>query len=380
MRELVAAYIRACDAGGDAFRLTPRAEPTPYARCFAVFLRHLLMDPGLSAMAEALSRAIVRDFKDMRSRSEVDIHGKPYRQLLTFSLSALAVLPGASPRMLDEFVDEQLSVRDLHGLERMGCLDGRAGSGNQAMFDAIFLIHGRDQMGLETQPLIDEWVDLHLRSINRFGFWGKGSGMTHLLFQNGYHQHEVLEYLGIKNPQLEITLAAVRNLVDADGHFAPYPGGGGCYDYDAVFMLTPEGRLPDEATRVLLVHTAATIASEQRPDGGFAESVGVRPRSLKNFLRFASHTLDALGKGPLFTERLRYGLALQRPKYDRIQTHWSRYSRRWDESDLWDSWFRMLALARIDVAIHPERACQWGFIDYPGIGYHPSLRAKSPAH
>lgn len=380
MREQLAAYIRACDAGQDAFRLTPRAEPTPYARCFAVFLRQLLMDPGLSAMAEALSLAIVRDFKYMRSRSEVDIHGKPYRQLLTFSLSALAALPGASPRMLDEFVAEQLSGHDMHDLERMGCLDGRAGSGNQAMFDAIFLIHGRDQIGFDTQPLIDEWVELHLRRMNRLGFWGMDSGMTHLLFQNGYHQHEVLEYLGIKNPRLESTLAAVRSLADADGHFAPYPGGGGCYDYDAVFMLTPEGRMPDEATRALLQRTASTIAYEQRPDGGFAESIRVRPRSLENLHMFASHVLGAFGKGSLFTERLRYGLTLQRPKHDRIHTHWSSYSRRWDESDLWDSWFRMLALARIDVAMHPEHASHWGFIDYPGIGYHPSLRAKTPSH
>jgi hypothetical protein len=380
VRELLTAYIRACGAGKDEFRLTPRAEPTSYARCFSVFLQHLLMEPGLATMAEALSQAIVRDLKDQRSRPKVDIHGKPYRQLLTFSLSALAVLPGASPCMLDEFVEEQLFVRDIHGLRRMGCLDGRAGSGNQAMFDAIFLIHGRDHMGLETQPLIDEWIDLHLRNMNRFGFWGKDSGMTHLLFQNGYHQHEVFEYLGVKNPKIEMTLPALRSLADKEGHFAPFPGGGGCYDYDAVFMLTPEGRLPNEATRALLLRTAATIESEQRPDGGFSESVRVRPRSLKNSLRFASHTLGALGNRPLFTERLRHGLTLHRFKYDRVQTHWSRYSRRWDESDLWDTWFRMLTLARIEVAMQPERASQWGFIDYPGIGYHPSLRAKSLAY
>jgi hypothetical protein len=75
----------------------------------------------------------------------------------------------------------------------------------------------------------------------------------------------------------------------------------------------------------------------------------------------------------LFAERLRYGLALQRAKHDRIHTHWSGYSRRWDESDLWDSWFRMMTLARIDAALDHQPAAGWGFINYPGIGYHPSL-------
>lgn len=79
----------------------------------------------------------------------------------------------------------------------------------------------------------------------------------------------------------------------------------------------------------------------------------------------------------LFKERLRYAATLKRPKHDRIHTHWSRYQRRWDESDLWDSWFRMLTLARIECAFDPARAAAWGFIDYPGIGWHPSLRRPS---
>ena len=377
MAERLVAFVWSCDAGSPNFRLTPKAEPTPYARCFAVFLLHLLRDPGLSVIAVPLAQAIVHDLKEIRFRPGMDIRSKPYRQLLTFSLSALAALPRASPRLLDEFVAEQISGLGLKDLERIGCLEGRAGSGNQAMFTAIFLIHGRDHMGLNTQSLIDAWAEAHLQRMNRYGFWGSSVGMTHLQFQNGYHQHEILEYLGVENPYLSHTLAAVRALADQEGHFAPYPGGGGCYDYDAVFMLTPDGKIPDEPTRKLLLQIEATISSEQRPDGGFAESIRVRPRSLPHLRMFAAHILDALGKGSLFAERLRYGLTLQRPKHDRIHTHWSRYSRRWNESDLWDSWFRMLALARIDTAVYPEHSGHWGFIDYPGIGYHPSLRARN---
>jgi hypothetical protein len=242
------------------------------------------------------------------------------------------------------------------------------------MFMAIFLLHGRDYLGINIQPKIDQWVDSHLKRMNRFGFWGVKPGITHLQFQNGYHQHEVLEYLGLDNPYLEQTLVAVRSLADTDGHFAPYPGGGGCYDYDAVFMLTPHGLIPDEKTARLLARTASTLLAEQNPDGGFCESLLVRPRSTAQVAGFVRHVWAARGNPSAFRERLRCGLTLQRPKHNRIHTHWSQYSRRWSESDLWDSWFRMLALARIDVAMHPGHAGHWGFIDYPGIGYHPSLR------
>lgn len=377
MRERLAAYVHRCELGADAFGLTPLSEPSAYARCFAVYIWHLLQYPVLAERAMPLADAVVKDMRSMRARPGTDVRGKPYRQLLTFSLSALAALPGASPRMLDDLVEEQVSHADADDLSRLGCLKGLAGSGNQAMFMAIFLLHGRDQLGLATQPLIDQWVQLHLQHMNRFGFWGGGKHMTHLQFQNGYHQHEVLEYLQVENPRLADTVAAVQGLADPAGHFAPYPGGGGCFDYDAIFLLTPEGGLPDQGARALLMKTAAAIRSEQRPDGGFAESLLVRPRSAANLRTFAFHILRARGNGPLFAERLRQGLTLQRPKHDRIHTHWSQYSRRWDESDLWDSWFRMLALARIEVALDPACAGRWGFIDYPGIGYHPSLRQKT---
>src|SRR5687768_16369520 len=109
------------------------------------------------------------------------------------------------------------------------------------MFTAIVLLHARDYLQCDTEERIQEWVRLHIARMNRFGFWGPDGGMTHLQFQNGYHQYEILEYLGSHNPRRRESLDAVASLADADGHFAPYPGGGACYDYDAVFLLTPEG-------------------------------------------------------------------------------------------------------------------------------------------
>jgi hypothetical protein len=245
------------------------------------------------------------------------------------------------------------------------------------MFMAILLAHARDRLGAATTPRLGQWESLHLAHMNRFGFWGTASTMSHLQFQNGYHQYEMLEYLDTPGVPWDSAADAVATLADDEGHFAPYPGGGGCYDYDAVFMLT--GTLASAARHAaLLERTGRSILDEQNADGGFCESRRVRPRSRENITRAVRHALN--GRGQARTERLRQALTLLRPRHDRIRTHWSRYSRGWDESDLWDSWFRMLTLARIDCALDPEHAAHWGFIDCPGIGFHPSLRvARRPS-
>jgi hypothetical protein len=372
-----AARFAAASAGdGPVARLTPTAEASDYARCFYVFLAHTLGFPLMTAppiVGDAIRRAIRRQ----RQLAGQRFRDKPFRQLLTFSLSALHVLGELKADPLEDLVLEQLPRDVGQELEGFGCFDGVVGTGNQAMFLAIFLLHARNELGVDTQLAIDDWVGLHLRHMNRFGFWGDDRWMTHLQFQNGYHQHEILEYLGVDNPRWQATAEAVRGLVDAEGHFAPYPGGGGCFDYDAVFMLTPHRRISDDVTRNLLQRTARTLLMEQNSDGGFCESHRVRPQSLENLSGFARHIWAARHNPGALRERLRYGLTLQRSRHDRIYTHWSRYSRRWNESDLWDSWFRILALARIDVALYPERKDAWGFINYPGIGFHPHATSSA---
>jgi hypothetical protein len=376
-------FLDLCKSADGLHRLTLASDPSAFATCFWVFgMRLLRKDDVLAELRDELSVSIRRAVRNTRVTSTANgqLNAKPYRQLLAFSLSALSVLGTLPDDPLEDLVVEQLPQSVELELERLECLSGRAQSGNQAMFMAVFLLHARDRLGLPVDGQIQTWVRCHLASMNQFGFWGGNRSMTALQFQNGYHQYEILEYLGVQTGKAETTADAVAQLADGQGHFAPYPGGGGCFDYDAVFMLTPDDGIPNRPVAELLKRTSATLLSEQQPDGGFCESLYVRPRSPMNAVRSIRHVLNALPNMPATLERLRYALALQRRKYDRIETHWSTYSRHWGESDLWDSWFRMLALARIDVAIHPEHAGHWGFIDYPGIGYHPSLRAKNQAN
>jgi hypothetical protein len=372
-RRAFTAFIERCRSSDVEYRLTPAADESAYARCFGIYCRHLAGDPIPPQERAALSAAVRNAVRGLRTHGG-DLRRKGYRQLLAFSLSALSALGSLSDDPLDDLVTEQIPSNVKETLHHYGCFAGRPGSGNQAMFTAVFLLHSRDHLGMDTAEHIEHWVTSHIRAMNRFGFWGPDWSMTHLQFQNGYHQHEILEYLGASNPRADESIAAVRSLADPEGHFAPYPGGGGCYDYDAVFVLTPNGTIPDEETRAVLRRTAETLLGEQQGDGGFAESLQIRPRDIEKIGRMVAHVARGGRNALLVAERLRFALALQRPKHSHIRTHWSRYSRRWNESDLWDSWFRMMTVARIQSALVPAAAPNWGFLDAPGIGYHPSAR------
>lgn len=361
-------FLSSCLDSAGVYSLTPKSDASGYAQCFGMFLNQLLLN-NIPDLSSELVDCIVKK----RSSYSIKPIDKPYRQLLTFTLSSLSLRNDLNNELINELVREQIPDDIEKELQSLGCLNGKAGSGNQAMFLAIFLIHARDFMNIDTQSILNDWVELHLESMNRNGFWGEQRNMTHLQFQNGYHQYEIFEYLGVKNPLEEEAIAAVHALADSQGHFAPYPGGGGCFDYDAIFILTPQGRKVDVKTRELLERTLLTLSSEQQSSGGFAESLYVRPRNLSSILRFIFHVANSGTNLSLLKERLRYGLTLQRPKHNRIHTHWSNYSRQWSEADLWDSWFRMLTIARIETALDPRKVSDWGFINYPGIGYHPLL-------
>ena len=370
-------FIKSCCIE-EEYRLTPRSEVSPYALCFAIFGYNLLGCKQKIEENKVYWNMLIRRGLELK-REERKYLGnlnrdKPYLQLLTFSLSALSILGTLRTDPLAKEVLELIPDNIESELNLSGTLDGIAGTGNHAMFLGVLLIHAKSYLGINTDEELDAWSRLHLESMNQFGFWGLSKSMSHLQFQNGYHQYEILDYLQTNKVPWNTTADNIALLADREGHFAPYPGGGGCYDYDAIFILTGAGSKSVAKHRELLLCTASTILAKQSEDGGFCESIYVRPRSMGNILRSARHVSSANGQARL--ERLRYSLTLLRSKHNRIDTHWSEYSRKWEESDLWDSWFRMLTVARIDLALDPQKFSEWGFIDYPGIGFHSALHKK----
>jgi hypothetical protein len=369
-------FLLGCRHQESLYSLTPGSDISPFALCFAIFGAHLIgqLDNIFKDRKMVKLKLIhnLKKYKCIRLKvSDLQID-KAYLQLLTFTLSAMNILDELHYEPLDAFV-RPLIVKDVSKyLEKIGMFDGMPQSGNKAMFAAILLIHARDYLGLNTQGDIDSWIELHISGMNKFGFWGPFKDMTYLQFQNGYHQYEILEYLDAPNPLKEVAAISVASLMDSEGYFAPYPGGGGCYDYDAIAILTSEGLHVNEASHEKLKMAMDSILKARNPDGGFCESHYVHPIRLRNIGK-AIRKIKRL-KGSARSESLRLCAAVYSPKHRRIHTHWSKYSRKWNESDLWDSYFRLMAIARIDVANKLSAKNKWGFINYPGIGYHWSVR------
>jgi hypothetical protein len=364
----------------DNFKFTPNSEATEFSRCFAIFGLHLIGETDkLSHMSHKLSIDIRNDldlYKDFRQKNgHTLIYDKPYLQLLAFSLSALTILGTLEEDPLEDHIKSLISYNIDERIKKIESLKGKAQSGNQAMFIMIILYHANHYLNIDTLQLMQKWQKTHKDALNKFGFFGVFKSMSHLQFQNGYHQYEMFDYFQTEEIPWDKASFFVASLADEDGHFAPYPGGGGCFDYDAVYLITCSSEESIKKHTNLLLNTAESILSEQNPDGGFCESNNIRPRNFENILKSIKHV--KLSKGLARKERLRQFITLLRVKHDYISTHWSNYSREWGESDLWDSWFRMLTIARIDIVLNPSNHLNWGFINYPGIGFHSITRSKN---
>ena len=157
----------------------------------------------------------------------------------------------------------------LANLDRRKVHLGVPQSSNYAMFMAIILLHATEYLNEDQSSKIDEWLAYHLKHMNRFGFWGDDSSMSHLQFQNGYHHYEIMHYLGAENPLAEDAADAVASLADAR-RFAPYPGGGGCYDYDAVAIITSGGEETISRHKKLLSELAFQSSGIKTRTEGFA--------------------------------------------------------------------------------------------------------------
>ena len=366
------------------YKFSPNSSPSPFSRCFAIFGLNLIdklsYTPNERLNICKLIRFDLDELYNARKNKGFDMEkDKAYLQLLTFSLTSLSIIDTLGEDGLEDHCQRLIPRNVSEALDERNVKFGVPQSGNYAMFMAIILLHATRFLNQNYSSKIDEWLAYHFKHMNRFGFWGNHLSMSHLQFQNGYHQYEIFDYLGVENPKLENAADAVALLADSRGRFAPYPGGGACYDYDAVAIITSGGENVVTKHANLLKRTYTSILDDQNEDGGFCDSKYIRPRSFSNFLLAIKHTLNA--KGLARKERLRQTLTLLRPKYNRFMgaSHWTvdGYNRRWNESNLWDSYFRMSAIARIDKVLNSENSSKWNFVDYPGIGFHETSRKQA---
>ena len=335
-----------------------------FALLFVIFLCDLTSNTKLIFEDKTkISDKLIENF--LRFSKNKNMFDKSYLQLLTLTLSALYIVNGNNISFKDKFIKKlesnEISVYDY--LKKFRCLEGKPSSGNYAMFLGIILIYLDKFLGVDKKKDIDEWVNLHLSNINIYGFWGNNKNL-YAYFQNGYHQYEIFKYLKTNNIPIETASKSVTKLINSDGGFAPYPGGGACYDYDAIFFLTFQKKnnfLLEDSLNLILKN----LRKNYFKNLGFSENIYCRPLNLYNLYKLLTHSIKKIDERTI--EKFLSTGSILRNKNRMIKNHFSDNPYYWNKPNLFATWFRVLSIAKIET--HMDLNKKWKFINFPGIGF-----------
>lgn len=260
-------------------------------------------------------------------------------------------------------------------LDQKGCSNGLPGSGNYAMFCAIFLTYQYEKTGHKKYlKLMKIWFDYHNSIQNKDdGFWGNSmSSNPYIRFQNSFHQIIIYEYWKEDLNFSNIIVDKIISICDFRGQFAPWPGGGGCYDYDAIHILIKYGI--EKGYRIkkiksLLNNTYHTLLNSQNFDSGFCESK-YRPKNFWKIFTLQNLIFFLNSKSfEILYQRLRHTYSVSRNSHNLINNHWSSFGHSWSESDIWNTWFRSLAVAEISRFLNFNNT-KYNFQDFIGLGFN----------
>lgn len=289
---------------------------------------------------------------------------KNFLQLASFSLAALETLNTFDQSVCD-FLENILPKNMENHLFENKIHKGVPKSGNIAMciFSIMYYLDKYNKK-FSYKKEINQWIEFHKKHLNKFGFYGKPK-FKHLSFQNSYHQYEIFNFLKIKIDK-QNSFEYLSKLRDKKGFFAPYFGGSGCYDYDAVVFFL-HGENDSNKTFQLFNDLFLSILKHQNTDGGFSDSQFLFPINMRNI----SFNFLHIVKSPniyVLIERIRFIFSTYLKNKKKIYTHWSANPRRWDESNLWDTWFRLLSLKSIYEKSFNCNYNRVKKINFPGIG------------
>ena len=282
---------------------------------------------------------------------------KEFLQLLCFYLSYRNFF--GFFKYSSDFTLKLLEIGTISYLDEMGCGKGNPGSGNFAMFYAIIVFNEtRDSNDFR----IIKWFNYMDNNINSDGFWGN-KHITYAL-QNGYHQYEIYNFFK-KVPPVNININKILNSQDSLGHFGPFAGGGGCFDFDTVDLIYKIDNSDfNEKIDKSLLKLYNNLLFEQQLDGGFCESPYILNfknsifhifiYTITNFniprFKFFIKTLLSFGKNLI------------------LPTHWSPNHRKYNQSDTWNSWFRLLTIFKINNRIY-KNTDKSKIFPFPGIAF-----------
>jgi hypothetical protein len=371
-------YLASLRRGPADYAMTRELGGSLFTACFAYFVRHLLADAERTEDAAALAAAldagqdpVTGSWAAGRAGTHAD-HTRAHAdwQLASFAVSALAALgrPPAHPlRFLEPFRAPE-AVRDY--------LDGLAwernpwNSGNRALFLGA-LLSGPAGQEAGGPAALDAWFAWHDRHARPSGFWGEGHRSDWYVGMGGAaHQYLLYHFHRREPPHLRAAVDRVLDMQYPDGRFWPVPGGGSCYELDALEILAV-GRAWSDDRRDAIAEAARRATdvalSSRNADGGFcwaARRWFDGPDAWRAFtgpgdLRTRVWTLRALANAHVLRHE------------EARRTAWVEGAHPVGVSSVYDTWFRLLTLATATRVTSDPRTdgVAWTAIPAPNWGY-----------
>lgn len=213
------------------------------------------------------------------------------------------------------------------------------------------------------------YFDWHDQRMNQAtGFWGNHEDLLNAM-AGGFHIILHYDYAGREYFGADGAVRAALELIWHDGLYGYGGGGGSCEDLDGVDILMRLGQrssADQNQIRETLARIARRILSTVNSDGGFPWRLQPSGLALvRSFgdVRIVSDWVMS------FTYRL-----MHRSHYDCLHYYssFSKYPFKISKSDIWSTWFRLLAVALI-AKRYPElfsEQCSWTLPSWPGLGYY----------
>ena len=349
-----------------------------FTSLFALFIYDLFDEvKNWSAKYRQAWTDYILDFQDQKTGYFIDhslnisnssINKKGLYQLNTFCLSALGIL-GAKPKYSLRFLKEYSKPEYLKKyLKEYRCLNGSPGSGNFAMFLGVFLSYGyKNNKNVQNKIILKDWFKKHDDQIKKNGTWGD-SYADHTVwgFQNALHQLIIYNFWKKATPNITTLIKKVLSLQDKEGHYGHLPGGSGCFDYDASFILlrfSSERHFKQVYNQSLKLYNSILLS--QNNDGGFCET-NKYPKNLIQLLIGVKNYSNDYNLISL-VYRLREMVRHFKKEKQYHSNHWSEELYKLEESDLWNTWFRLLTIAQIEKTY--IKNVKWNFHKTIGLGY-----------
>lgn len=380
------------------FKMNKSLSPTFMSNCFGILALELINE--IDSVPNLKRDATINFFnqhQDIKTGLYLDplitikvpernilMNNYLHLQTTSFVLSTIDSL-GGEPKyefnFLNEYRDKERALGWINSLN----WENAWSVSNDVMFFLQFLSYEasnrNNRKSDEIITICFDWLDANQDP--KTGFWGTNKGAS---IYNGmagaFHILIFYHYFNRKINFIEKIIDNTLALQVRDGLFYPMGGGGACEDLDAIDILIKCSKLTDYKKieiKKRLKKAFDAILKLNQLDGGFVWAI--RPKhSILNWFKFSlpfhktwSYTQFKfiLMKAILCNVFSKYKSA--KDSEFLAYSGWERMRFKICESDIWSTWFRMLALALINERYHFSEELNnvtWRYRNYPGLGWH----------